>query len=212
MTALTPTQQTYNALDEAYAFFNARLFGGILPPCLITIQRRKGSYGYFSANRFSRASGEEVTDEIAINPTHFKDRTVEDICSTLVRGMVYLWQHHHGTPSQAGYHNTEWAAKMEAVGLIPTTTGKLGGKKTGQKMSHVIAQQGVFQEACRDLVAGGFTIAYVDVRTDEQIARKKAVSKTKYTCPDCKLNAWAKPEAHLQCGACSTRMEPAEAA
>ena len=30
----------------------------------------------------------------------------------------------------------------------------------------------------------------------------KAASKTKYSCPGCGLNAWAKPETTLYCGEC----------
>jgi hypothetical protein len=34
--------------------------------------------------------------------------------------------------------------------------------------------------------------------------KKQAASKTKYTCPDCELNAWAKPDVSLLCGDCET--------
>jgi len=37
---------------------------------------------------------------------------------------------------------------------------------------------------------------------NEAVAAKKRSSKTKYTCPACGLNAWAKPEAKLICGEC----------
>jgi len=37
--------------------------------------------------------------------------------------------------------------------------------------------------------------------------RKEAASKTKYTCPDCGQNAWARPEANLMCGDCREAME-----
>ena len=33
----TPTKQTYEGLDQAYAYFNKRLFDGKLPDCLITV-------------------------------------------------------------------------------------------------------------------------------------------------------------------------------
>ena len=32
--------------------------------------------------------------------------------------------------------------------------------------------------------------------------RAKKSSKTKFTCPDCGQNAWAKPDALLICGEC----------
>ena len=38
-----PTSKTYTSLDDAFAFFNARLFAGRLPACLITMQRSKSA-------------------------------------------------------------------------------------------------------------------------------------------------------------------------
>lgn len=67
---MNPTHQTYSELQHAYDHFNQALFAGELPPCLITLQREKRSYGYFSAKRFSNAEG-VFTDEIAMNPTYF---------------------------------------------------------------------------------------------------------------------------------------------
>src|SRR5271167_1872363 len=107
-----PTR-TYSSLDAAYDHFNRELFSGQLPPCLITMQRHKGAYGYFSGNRFaSLANPEEVTDEIALNPATFAARTPTQILSTLVHEMVHLWQHHGRKPSRNGYHNKEWAGQM----------------------------------------------------------------------------------------------------
>jgi hypothetical protein len=36
----------------------------------------------------------------------------------------------------------------------------------------------------------------------EEGAKAKQANKTKYTCPECGQNAWAKPNALLICGAC----------
>jgi hypothetical protein len=50
----------------------------------------------------------------------------------------------------------------------------------------------------------------VDLWTDAAAkgkASKKAASKTKYTCPTCAANAWAKPDTSLICGDCSEPME-----
>ena len=47
-----PTTKTYTSLDDAFAFFNARLFAGRLPACLITMQRSKSAYGYSAGGRF----------------------------------------------------------------------------------------------------------------------------------------------------------------
>ena len=203
-----PTSLTYASLTMAYDFFNMELFSGALPTCLITMQRRKGSYGYFSGERFQNAMNqEEVTDEIALNPMHFATRTPEQVLSTLVHEMVHLWQHHFGTPPRKSYHDKEWAAKMREVGLIPTATGETGGKETGQKMAHLIAKGGGFTQAYQRLLTAHPAILYADrVNAADTTRKKKLASKTKYTCPSCGLNAWAKPAAPLLCGDCHEPM------
>jgi hypothetical protein len=203
------TALTYTSLSMAYDFFNMELFSGALPPCLITVQRRKGSFGYFSGERFQNtANQEEITDEIALNPTHFATRPPEEVLSTLVHEMVHLWQHHFGSAPTKSYHDKEWARKMREIGLIPTATGAVGGKETGQKMSHLIAEDGKFKRACESLLASHPAILYSDRALEEDtIRKKKLASKTKYTCPTCGLNAWAKPAVSLVCGECQVPMQ-----
>jgi predicted SprT family Zn-dependent metalloprotease len=211
-----PTRVTYADLATAYDFFNHCLFAGRLPHCLITMQRRWGAYGYFDGDRFGTPTDAEVTDEIALNPTHFRNRTIEDNLSTLVHEQVHLAQHHFGKPGERGYHNRQWARLMMAIGLIPSATGAPGGEQTGYRMSHYILPDGPFDRACRELLTRGFTIRYVErpvepegseAEAKEKEARKrKASSKTKYTCPNGHETAWAKPAAWLVCGHCTARL------
>jgi predicted SprT family Zn-dependent metalloprotease len=107
----------------------------------------------FAEGRFGTVDGCETTDEIALNPSHFRSRTTAEVLSTLVHEMAHLWQHHHGKPSRASYHNKEWAVKMRALGLIPSDTGQPGGKQTGQKVSHYIEEGGAFDVACTALIS-----------------------------------------------------------
>lgn len=207
-TIINPTKKTYDALNVAYEFFNKQLFGGTLLPCLITVQRKAKTYGYFAGGRFGSKDGKVVTDEIALNPAHFANRTLEQTLSTLVHEMAHLRQHHQGKPSRTGYHNKQWAGMMREVGLIPSDTGAAGGKEVGQKVSHYIEQGGAYQKAFARLQKQGFDDLYVDLwgEAEKKTAKKKASSKTKYTCPDCSQNAWAKPKAKLVCGECEQLM------
>jgi predicted SprT family Zn-dependent metalloprotease len=211
----SPTRETYDSLNLAHEFFNAGLFGGTLPACLVTLQRKKNVYGFFAGQRFGLKSGEGATDEIALNPSHFEQRTTEETLSTLVHEMAHQWQQHHGKPSRTGYHNKEWAAKMIGVGLVPSSTGQVGGKQVGQKVSHYIESGGAFDRVCATLLkAGEFGRLYVERwgdeksrRQREKASKQKAASKTRYSCPSCGLNAWAKPAVALVCGECEEKLE-----
>ncbi len=203
-----PTTQTYTSLATAYDFFNQELFSRSLPACLITMQRHKGAYGYFSGERFaSLADPKDVTDEIALNPAHFATQKPDEILSTLAHEMAHLWQHHYGKKPRKGYHDRQWAGKMHEIGLTPTATGEKGGKETGQKVTHLINETGLFARAVKKLLAEHPAILYSDRSENDAARKKKAASKTKYTCPGCGLNAWAKPDAPLVCGDCQEPMQ-----
>ena len=204
MTA-NPTQRTYKTLDDAYSFFNARLFGNRLPSCLITMQRKgKRTYGYFCGQRFVSADGAEVTDEIALNPSHFHRQSTEAVLSVLVHEMTHLERHQFGKTSRNRYHNKAWGGLMRAVGLIPSNTGAPGGQETGQQMMHYVEDGGPFAVACAELINSGYDPLFGDrvSEGDVEKRKKKAASKTRYTCPDCGVNAWAKPDTALVCGDC----------
>jgi len=202
-----PTAE-YASLQQAYDHFNATLFAGSLPDCLITLQRKRGLRGYFWGAIFAERIGDGATDEIAMNPQTF-NRTDEAILSTLAHEMCHLWQHHYGKPTRSGYHNREWAAKMRFIGLIPSHTSQPGGKPTGQKMTHYIDPSGPFAAEAAQLISNGFRLRWQAGGQDNATDRAAKKNKIKYTCCDCGQNAWAKPDARLLCGDCGIRMEEA---
>lgn len=193
----TPTRRTYDGFDAAYQHFNRHLFGGRLPPCLITVRPHSGAYGYFSGRRFGSRDGAEVHDEIALNIKTFAQRSPIEILSTLVHEMVHLEQFHFGKPSRAAYHNREWARLMERVGLMPSNTGKPGGKRTGQQTTHYVIPGGLFANA---VAAREFAVPYYDLRSETDITRAKR--KVAYTCPTCEDKVWGSPNVQPHCGKC----------
>lgn len=198
----TITQAEYNAFQRAYDFFNAELFGGMLPEVLVTLQRHARAYGYFSPERFIGRSDNQVAHELAMNPDHF-GRTDELILSVLVHEMVHVWQEAYGTMPRSGYHDRQWAARMKEAGLYPSDTAQPGGKETGQRVSHYMIPGGPFSVAFERLQATGFRLRWQSRWAGEDPTRRaKKASKTKYTCPRCRVNAWAKPNTLLICGAC----------
>lgn len=216
-----PTQETYDALQAAYDHFNWTLFESALPGCLITLQRKGRSFGYFHHRRFANKDGTPC-DEIALNPVHFLSRSVEDTLSTLVHEMAHLWQFHLGKPGRRGYHNRQWAEKMKTLGLHPSSTGLPGGAELGDTVSHYIIDGGGFIRAAEELTGKGFEIAWreqvlsainappgIEGGEGKPPPPAKGGKRVKYTCPVCGLNAWSKHEASLLCGEDREAMLPA---
>jgi hypothetical protein len=195
------TRTEYQGFQKTYDFFNRELFDGSLPQVLVTLQRHANTRGYFSPERFHGRIDQSAVHELALNPDSFTGRTDEMILSTLVHEMCHVWQQTHGKPPRRSYHDRQWAAKMREIGLQPSSTGEEGGKETGQSMSHYIIPEGRYAQAYMKLAAQGFALHWQSVPAIEQ-ARGKKSSKTKFTCPECGLNAWAKPNACLICGEC----------
>lgn len=158
----TPTDEIYNALQFAFNYFNEQLFGNQLPPCMITMQREKRTFGYYSKSRWARQRTGQHSDEIAMNPEYFAMRTIKETLSTLAHEMVHQWQFHFGNPGRRAYHNREWADKMEAIGLMPSDTGRPGGMRTGERMTHYIIENGAFDIKCGWLLNDGFFLAWFD--------------------------------------------------
>lgn len=156
-----PTIDLYTLFCTAFEHFNAQLFTNTLPSVIITMQRQSKTMGYFSKNRWTDSTG-KTFHEIAVNPAYFAGHKLVEVFQTIVHEQCHLWQEEFGTPSRRTYHNTEWANKMESIGLMPSTTGAPGGKKTGQNMADYPIFGGEFLKSCTVLVDKGFTLNWVD--------------------------------------------------
>lgn len=190
-----PTAEQFGAYQKAFAYFNETLFGGSLPECILNFSRKGKTRGFFASERWQK--GESNTHEISLNPDVL-DREPIETMSTLVHEMVHLWQFEYGNYSKNGYHNSEWAAKMESIGLMPSNTGEPGGSRTGSKMTHYIIYDGLFQKAF-EAMPSKFLIPWASFAVKSQGPRK---DKIKYTCPKCNSNVWGKTDLSIVCGIC----------
>lgn len=218
------TTNQFKNLEDIYNYYNQALFGNELPSCMVNLSRKNRSYGFFAPYRWrnqNEKAGEGKTHEISINPDHM-DREDKLWHSTLVHEMCHLWQEEAGTPPRGNYHNQEFSIKMESVGLITSDTGKEGGKRTGQNMTHFIKRGGVFEDAFYELMnnedykkrtfykpnfrsfINSFPTVDGDKDKDKEGKRTKVKdkSKVKYTC-DCGFNVWGKQGLEITCNACA---------
>jgi predicted SprT family Zn-dependent metalloprotease len=207
-----PTVEQFGALQRAFDYFNEALFEDRLPACILNLSRKRGAGGFFAAERWEKE--ESVIHEISLNPKSLEP-PMERVMSILVHEMVHLWQEEFGKPGRRNYHNVQWAGKMEEVGLVPSRTGKPGGKRIGDSMSHYVNEEGPFKEAFDAIPER----ALMPWRTALQRKRsgdgngangnsgdggdgdgKRKKSKVKYSCAVCPANVWGKPGLQLRCG------------
>jgi predicted SprT family Zn-dependent metalloprotease len=177
------TLKQYSTLDKAFEYFNAHLFNHMLPDCIITLNRKKHTRGYFHKDKFRIREKSDAVSEISLNPDEFLERTDLEILSTLVHEMCHLLQYTIGDPP-------------------PSSTGEPGGKTAGQKMTHYILKGGRFE-----IVAQGFLISQGGLLVEslpepEKEKKEKKKTRYKFVCPECGMAAWAKESANLACGNC----------
>jgi hypothetical protein len=232
MTAHVPVQ-IYTGLQAAFDSMNKELFGGKLPPCMITLRAASRSYGYYHTGRFVEAHGKKdakPVSEIALNPTHFAERTPKETLATLGHEMVHFEDMVDGTEPTRCYHGKPWATKMKRIGLHPSDTAKPGGKETGPRVSHYIIKGGAFDKWFPKFMAkeGRSLLLYQDrLATERALGKRKGKGKggegeegeggeakstgrAKFCCKGCGLNAWAKPSAKLRCDDCKRPMRVEE--
>lgn len=214
MSTISLSLEQYKLLDEAYKLFNNKLFNKELPECVIVLHRKKNARGYFHAERYvDRDSVKKAKkrdqiksyDELAMNPDDF-DRPDIAILSTLAHEMAHVWRHHCSgkEPSRGGYHDKLWGKKMEEIGLMPSSTGQEGGKKTGQKVTHYIIKNGKYEKlALHFLRSKKIKLSSFQISTSSSNGNR---NKIKYSCPSCEMNVWGKPGVNIICGECEERL------
>lgn len=216
-----PTTEAYAPWQEAFRFFNNRLFCSKLADSVITLTWHTRARGYFCAGAFQDRDG-AVAYEIAMNPSWFEACGDASALSIFVHEMCHQWRHDHGPLNRkggkggkgaGGYHDSVWADKMEAIGLMPSNTGEPGGKRLGFQMTHYIIEGGAFDRACREFLADGHFIDWrfglirrppslIVTGGAEEPAKASRNTRTKFVCPVCDLRAWARSSARLSCIDC----------
>ncbi len=218
---LCPTLEAGAELQYAYQVLNEGLFDGKLPNCLITHTRKSNVFGYFCPDRYQKVDG-ELWPELAMNPIYLALRSDRESLSTLAHEMCHVERHYLGPLNRKGgrgtdgYHDRPWVEIMKRIGLQPSHNGLPDGDETGYRMTHYIIVGDAFDQLSRELINNGFKITWADnVRPITSVgggdepnfgsktpAQKAKKNRAKFTCPQCRLNAWAKPSARLVCGNC----------
>ncbi|MCG7952664.1 MAG: SprT-like domain-containing protein [Candidatus Thiodiazotropha endolucinida] len=178
---MKPTLELYQLLQKVYDCFNEELFDSKLPDVVITLQRERNTMGYFSRDRWLQNKHRETVHEIAINPAYFASVPLIEILQTIAHEMCHLYQHEHGKPSRGRYHNAQFAAIMEDIGLMPSTTGRPGGARTGQKMADYPIEGGQFAGVCLGLYEQGFFLPWIDRHSATKRKPSEHTALTEYS-------------------------------
>lgn len=231
--SLSVSKRQWNTLSDLFDYYNEVLFENKLGRCLVNMSRKSSAHGFFAPERWKDETTGEPIHEISLNPETMNRADIK-WHSTFVHEMVHLAEELAGTAPRRCYHNKSWADAMEKIGLMPTSTGQPGGKKTGQSVTHYIIAGGAFEVAFNaigdknkealklpytpnkpKLHADGTTTTAPGENDgengNEPEAEKKPASgvKIKYSC-GCGFNVWGKPNLSIKCNQCEENFEAAD--
>lgn len=226
------TKQQFTTLNDLFDYYNNELFDNDLGSCLVNMSRHRGAHGFFAPKRWTN-NEEKVVHEISLNPDTM-NRADIDWHSTLVHEMVHLWQQLTGNTSRRGYHCKKFADKMDSIGLIASSTGRPGGKRTGQNMTHYIQEGGLFEKAFKKISSNsleqlklpytpsdpklepkdikstsiGSNSISSSIGNESENEPKKSTSgvKIKYEC-NCVNRIWGKSGLKITCNDCETEFK-----
>jgi len=106
---------------------------------------------------------------------------------------------------------------MESIGLMPSNTGRPGGKRTGQRVSHYIIKGGLFEASFKQIKQDNDIDAKLPCLPNAKLAGRfsdgnsnmKGLSGVKitYTCP-CDYRVWGKFGLKIKCVECGSIFQP----
>lgn len=203
------TTEQFKAVQAAFDYFNAVLFNNELPQVMLNFSRHNKAFGFFAPCQwFDAENDDSQRHEISLNPDYLNERTLKQSYSTLVHEMCHLQQQEDGTAPRRCYHNKDFAAKMERVGLMTSSTGEEGGKRTGQHMTHYIIGGGAFDKAF-DAMDKALYLPFMCRGLLSPAAKKKVKknSSVSYVCPVCGASVRGKEGLKIACIDCEVIMQ-----
>jgi hypothetical protein len=201
-----PTIQQFSAYNEAFDFFNKRLFGSKLGPALLTIARKGRSTGHFTPRKWANKAGESV-HEIAISPdvlTLGVEATMTTLLALMARQLRWQEAAAAGDEKAAatvarGYHDARLVEILLELGLRPR--GRDGkSARGGWHLASVVVPDTPADDAM-DALPNKARLpweAVVEEPKDEADAGKKT-GRVKYTCRTCESHVLGRPGLSVYC-------------
>lgn len=188
----------YEVLYKAFDLFNEHYFDNELPPCMITLQKKRpNNNGSFMAEpTWFNTQFDDETYEININPINM-NRDPEEILETLLHEIVhyYCTLNNIKDVKSGGEHTIEYKNVCESHGLNCELDEDKGYNQTSLNDESIELVKDLIEEYKDD-----FVYMYVP---------KKEVKKSqfKFICPQCGAKIYGKMETDVYCGQCGVQLE-----
>ena len=210
MKQIVKTSRLAGQLEKLFRMINDDFFDGQLETPIITIQSTPRAYGHYSVHPIWTVNGEEKRHEINLGAGTL-DREIEYTVATLLHEMCHMYDDtvlNIQDCSRGGtYHNKQFKATAESVGLIVTKSEKYGWAHTEPSdsliewiLDHDIEEIRINRaESTGIRVTGGNTSASGGLTT---AGNNPNSHSRKYICPCCRNSVRATKQVNIICGDC----------
>ena len=216
MKSIVKTSRLSGQLEKLFRMLNTDLFGGQLEEPIITIQSSSRSYGHYTVSPIWTVNGEELKHEINISAAAL-DRPIENIICTLVHEMVHYYDdtvlNVQDCSRQGTYHNKQFKATAESVGLIVTKSERYGYAHTAPSDSllewiidHLDSINEIKlnrNEPSGVRITGGNNTGNATGQTPGKNPNSHSI---KYACPSCGNSVRATKKVNIICADCMQLM------
>lgn len=157
----------YRQLDDLYSYLNEQLFEEVLghqvPSCFFTLQRKNNVFSANNLHAFVNLQDGSSLHEIILNPEYFGIKPRIALLQAMVHQMMHLYQYEYGEVSKPGSHDEQYMDFMNAIGLMPSSTGLPDGKPLGgKKMFNYPMPDGVFLDVANSAAQKGLLIDWIE--------------------------------------------------
>ena len=212
MKEIVKTSRLAGQLEKLFRMLNADFFNGQLEDPVITVQSTPRAYGHYSVSPIWTVNGEEKKHEINIGAGTL-DRDIEYTVATLLHEMCHYYDdtvlNVQDCSRQGTYHNKQFKATAESVGLIVTKSDKYGYAHTAPSDSLIewILDNDI-QEIKLNRNEGGVRITGGNNTGNSNGTAGKIGNShsTKYQCPACGNSVRATKKLNVICGDCMVAM------
>ena len=216
MKEIVKTSRLAGQLEKLFRMMNDDFFGGQLEMPIITIQSTPRAYGHYSVAPVWTVNGEEKRHEINIGAGTL-DRDIEYTVATLLHECCHYYNDtvlNVQDCSRGGtYHNKQFKATAESVGLIVTKSDKYGYAHTAPSdslLEWIIDHLDSINEIKLNRNEGGIRITGGNNsgNASGQTPGKNPNSHSiKYVCPHCGQIARTTKISNLICGDCMEALQ-----
>ena len=209
MKQIVKTSRLAGQLEKIFRMLNNDFFNGQLEEPVITVQSTPKAYGHYTVNPIWAVGSEGNRHEINIGAGTL-DRDIEYTVCTLLHEMCHYYNDsilHTQDCSRGGtYHNKQFKATAESVGLIVTKSDKYGWAHTSPSDALVewIIDNNIQEIRMNREEPHGIRVTGGNATgngSEIPLTGSKSHSR-KYVCPCCGAIVRATKQVNVICGDC----------